>query len=54
MFCSIIDYGNIFIGTCSSQDLADLHILQNHAMGCCCNVADPRDEHNYTGFTCKC
>ena len=32
MMCSIIDYGNIFIDTCTSQDLQDLQILQNSAL----------------------
>ena len=31
MFCSIIDYGNIFLSSCSSKDLNDLQTLQNHA-----------------------
>ena len=42
---SIIDYGNMFISTCDSQDLSDLHILQNHALRCCYQVTDPHDEH---------
>ena len=45
MICSIIDYGNICIDTCTSQDLQDLQILQNSALRCCYNVCDPRDEH---------
>ena len=45
MICSIIDYGNIFIDTCTAQDLQDLQILQNNALRCCYNVSDPRDEH---------
>ena len=45
MICSIIDYGNIFIDTCTAQDLQDLQILQNYALRCCYNIADPRDEH---------
>ena len=45
MICSIIDYGNIFIDTCTLQDLQDLQVLQNNALRCCYNVSDPRDEH---------
>ena len=42
MLCSIIDYGNMFISTCTAQNLSD---LQNHALRCCYHVADPREEH---------
>ena len=45
MLCSVIDYGNMFINTCNTQDLADLQVLQNNALRCCYNVTDPRDEH---------
>ena len=43
---SIIDYGNIFIHTCSAQDLHGLQILQNSALRCCYNVSDPRDQQH--------
>ena len=45
MFCSIIDYGNIFLSTCNLKDLNDIQILQNHALRCCHKVSDPRDEN---------
>ena len=45
MICSIIDYGNMFIGSCNLQDLSDLQVLQNSALRCCYNISDPRDEH---------
>ena len=45
MICSIIDFGNIFIDTCTLQDLQDLQVLQNNALRCCYNVSDLRDEH---------
>ena len=32
MICSIIDYENMFISSCSLQDLSDLQVLQNNAM----------------------
>ena len=35
MICSIIDYGNMFIGSCKEQDLSDLQVLQNSALRCC-------------------
>ena len=45
MFCSIIDYGNIFLSSCNSGDLKDIQTLQNHALRCCHKVSDPRDEN---------
>ena len=45
MFCSIIDYGNIFLSTCNENDLKDIQTLQNHALRCCYNVKKPVDEH---------
>ena len=45
MFCSIIDYGNIFLSSCSTNELNDLQTLQNHALHCCYKIADPRDQH---------
>ena len=27
MICSIIDYGNMFIGSCKQRDLSDLQVL---------------------------
>ena len=45
MFCSIIDYGNIFLSTCNENVLKDIQTLQNHALRCCLNVKSPRDEH---------
>ena len=45
MICSIIDYGNMFIGSCNLQDLSDLQVLQNSALRCCYNITDPRDKH---------
>ena len=41
MFCSIIDYGNIFLSSCSENDLNDVQILQNHALRCCFRVKNP-------------
>ena len=29
MFCSIIDYGNIFLSSCNVNDLKDIQTLQN-------------------------
>ena len=34
MICSIIYYGNMFISSCSLQDLSDLQVLQNNALRC--------------------
>ena len=45
MFCSIIDYGNIFISSCTEGDLSDVQILQNHALRCCCNVKNYTEVH---------
>ena len=45
MFCSIIDYGNIFLSSCCDGDLNDVQILQNHALRCCCNVKFQTDLH---------
>ena len=45
MFCSIVDYGNIFLSSCSINDLKDIQTLQNHALRCCHNVQNYRDEH---------
>ena len=45
MLCGIIDYGNIFLNTCTIQELEDLQILQNHALRSCYNVIDARTEH---------
>ena len=45
MFCSIIDYGNIFLSICSEGELKDIQTMQNHALRCCYDVKRPRDEH---------
>ena len=45
MFCSIIDYGNIFISSCNDGDLNDVQVLQNHALRCCCNVKTHTEVH---------
>ena len=45
MFCSVIDYGNVFLSSCNEGDLADIQILQNHALRCCYKVTDPRNYH---------
>ena len=45
MLCSVIDYGNIFLSSCTQGDLRDMQILQNNALRCCYGVFDPRDEH---------
>ena len=45
MFCSIIDYGNIFLSSTNDSDLHELQILQNNAIRCCFGINDPRDEH---------
>ena len=45
MFCSIIDYGNIFISSCTDGDLFHVKILQNHALRCCCNVKSYTEVH---------
>ena len=45
MLCSIIDYGNIFLSSCTDIELNDLQILQNNAIRCSYSVTDPRDEH---------
>ena len=44
VFCIIIDYGNIFLISCPTGDLKDIQTLQNHALRCCYNIMDPRDE----------
>ena len=41
MFCSIIDYGNIFLSSCPENDLKDIQTLQNHALRCCFRIKDP-------------
>ena len=38
MFCSIVDYGNIFLTSCTENDLNDIQTLQNHALRCCHKV----------------
>ena len=45
MFCSIVDYGNIFLSSCSDDELSDIQTLQNHALRCCYKISDPRDYH---------
>ena len=45
MFCSIIDYGNIFLSICNEGDLNDIQILQNQGLRYCHRISDPRDEH---------
>ena len=45
MFCSIIDYGNIFLSSCNEGELYDVQILQNHALRCCCNVKNQIEVH---------
>ena len=45
MFCSIIDYGNIFLSSCNDGELYDVQILQNHALRCCCNVKNQIEVH---------
>ena len=45
MLCSIVDYGNIFLSSCINNDLKDIQTLQNHALRCCHNVQNYRDEH---------
>ena len=45
MFCSIVDYGNIFLTSCIENDLNDIQTLQNHALRCCHKVQNYRDEH---------
>ena len=45
VFCSIIDYGNIFLSSCNENDLKDIQTLQNHALRCCYTVKNPIDVH---------
>ena len=45
MFCSIIDYGNIFLSSCAENDLRDIQTLQNHALRCCYRIKNPLDIH---------
>ena len=45
MFCSVIDYGNILLSSCSVGDLGDIQTLQNHALRCCYKITDPRNYH---------
>ena len=45
MFCSIIDYGNIFLSSCNDGDLNDVQTLNNHALRCCCSIKNPLDVH---------
>ena len=42
IFCSIIDYGNVFLSSCN---IRDIQTLQNHVLRCCHKITDPRDEH---------
>ena len=34
MFCSIVDYGNIFLTACTKSELKDIQTLQYHASLC--------------------
>ena len=45
MFCSIIDYGNIFLSSCTENELRDIQTLQNHALRCCYRIKNPLDTH---------
>ena len=45
MFCSIIDYGNIFLSSCTENDLKDIQTLQNHALRCCYRIKNPLEMH---------
>ena len=45
IFCSIIDYGNVFLSSCNIRELKDIQTLQNHVLRCCHKITDPRDEH---------
>ena len=45
MLCSVIDYGNIFLSSCTDGELGDIQTLQNHALRCCYKISDPRDYH---------
>ena len=45
MLCSIIDYVNIFLSSCNEKELHDIQTLQNHALRCCHNIRNYRDEH---------
>ena len=45
MFCSIVDYGNIFLSSCNDRDLNDVQTLQNHELRCCCSIKNPIEVH---------
>ena len=45
MFCSIVDYGNIFLSSCNEGDLKDIQTMQNNALRCCYKITDPRNHH---------
>ena len=41
MLCSVVDYGNIFLSSCTNSNLNDLQVLQNHAIRCVYNIKNP-------------
>ena len=43
-FHCIIDYGNVFMSSCTAGDLTNIQTLQNHALRCCHEMSIPRDE----------
>ena len=45
MLCSVIDYGNIFLSSCTNSNLNDLQVLRNHAIRCVYNIKNPIDFH---------
>ena len=45
MLCSVIDYGNIFLSSCTISNLNDLQVIQNHAIRCVYNIKNPIDFH---------
>ena len=45
MILSLIDYGNIFLTSCTQKDKSDLQILQNKILRCCLKINDPLDQN---------
>ena len=45
MILSLIDYGNIFLTSCTQKDKSDLQILQNKILRCCLKINGPLDQN---------
>ena len=40
-----INYGNIFLTSCTLKDMEKLQVIQSNALKCCLNIPYPRMEH---------